>query len=187
MFMYYLQSISMVLWLFPLFKQNKTIYSHVFIFLAFIDPIAVIYYYLFSAKSSIYYLVVHMLFIASIVPNKKKYYVILVYTILIFIYAVFINNSVIKFAFGAVNQLIIVTILASHLLEYLVKGKLNLFLVLIISYFMIGVFRSLGMALSHYPGVLTTNLGLAFQLLYAILFTFIDVDTKNFSIKKSVL
>lgn len=183
MLMYYLTSLSMILWLFPLFKQYNTQYRYSFILFAFTNPISFILNYFVVLPFSYYNIFAQLLLIATFLKKPNKRYLIFGYSTLAIVYLLVFRSSEAKFGFSVLNGLVIIFILLEQVFDNLKDGKINLFLVILVSFFLLSTLRSMGMSFRTNLGIISANLGYVFQMIYAILFTFINLDTKTYRIK----
>jgi hypothetical protein len=153
---------------------------------SFTIPISIIIRSIVVFPLSYYNTFAQIILIATFLRNPKKYYLLLCYSLFAIIYLIVFNSIGARFGLIALNGIIIVVVLLDQMFNDLKEGQINLFLIILISFFILSSLRSIGMSMRTNLGVLSSNLGFAFQMIYAILFTFINVDTKTYKIKPTV-
>jgi hypothetical protein len=70
-------------------------------------------------------------------------------------------------------------------MEDIIQTKtLNMFLVLLLAYLTITVFRKVALILNPDLGAISFYLGGIFQMLFGLVFIFVNIDTKSFKLVK---
>lgn len=180
---HYITLISYVIWLFPIFKQKGTDYFSAFYILMLADPTRLFLYYFFDISPYSY----HQLFVFMIlfVLSRKQYKIYIALACVSTIFAINLpgmDNHLSVFV-SSVGHLIITMILCLKLFEKFSTEKVaNLFLILFISYEFLNVYKLLTYSI-FLSAKIGTYIGTFLQFFFAIAFTFINIDTKNYSLK----
>lgn len=174
--------ISSIIWIFPVFRQRKTEYIKYFIVLAVADPLGMLLYRLTHFPIQIYAFFVIALMLSALSPPKyhlKNAVLSMIASILLWVCTL---NSVLIHGFDSILLLAIIVLLCIRFVKKLIIKKVNLFLALLIFYNIISFLRMFSIVLNYEQGAISSIIGNAFQIIFGILFTFINVNTKNFKL-----
>ena len=179
---YIIYIVSCVVWFLPLLKQKRTEYIWLFILLALYDPVTMLIYKLFHVQANYLSLISVVATIIVLLPARKRLMgsgISIVFLILIPVLSISrdTENKLITLGF-----LIIILLLVIRFISHLNTHGINLFLSLLIFYFAINFFRALALSSLDVHREATFAIGYAFQILFGILFAFINIDTKNYKL-----
>jgi hypothetical protein len=181
-FAYVFLFISIILWILPLFKQYKTEYFVYFLILALTDPLVLVFLKLFHIVGNRFIVFVALLLLWSLITNTKIKRLLLLSALPVFIIAVSysLENKLIV-GLGCAVHLIILGVIATNLLNRLLHTQtLNFFLSLLILYELIYVLKYLAIILNNETGAMSAFIGSVSQIILAVLFIFINIDSKEF-------
>ena len=173
---------SCFIWLFPPIKQRKTEYFIFFLILALADPIGMGLHRLFSLSTVLYTLIVLNALISSLLLPRDRIFSLSLGTIVVLFVVIYAPNRETQYVLICLFLLIIITLLAIKFLKRMRKSGFNLFLSLLIFYNIVSFFRMLALVLSVKQGAISFIMGYAFQIVFGIIFTFINIKTKNFKL-----
>lgn len=176
--------ISTTVWILPPIKQYKSDYFYFFLILALLDTIQPIAFFLLHMNPQYFSIVFLFLLISSLASNHKQRYFFIILAIL---------SSVIFLGFSLQNStltlihvgmhVIIVIILINSFVKYIQKVKaVNLFLIILITYELITMFKFIAGILSYEQGVISFIIATFIQIFFGIAFLFISIKTKDFPI-----
>jgi len=180
---HYISLVSFVFWLFPLFKQKGTIYFSAFFVLAVFDPLRWIIYKVFGIMPTAYFPYVAIGVLFSLVKKKYKIPVLISGVLIIAAINVFhLSRPTIYLGTSSIH-LIIAILLCYKFFNHLVgKHSINLFLFLFFTYEFLTVYKLFEFSSQTRIGGAGFNIGTFFQFFFAIAFTFVNINTKNFSL-----
>jgi hypothetical protein len=181
-------SISIVLWILPLFKQYKTEYFLFFLILALADPVKLPLSFLFHLVANRFSWVVALFLLSSLINNLKMRKILLWVSLAAFVISIafkFDSNIMMKIAF-AIHIIILAKIIEIFFNRIFKLQSLNLFLSLLLFFELIYVFKYLAAILSFQSGGISWIIGGVSQMLFAILFAFININTKDFSLVRKL-
>lgn len=183
-----LASISIVLWILPLFKQFKTEYFLYFLILSLTDPIKLTLIFLFHLGPNRFSWVVALFLLFSLIKNSKLKKVLLCVSLAAFIISVSfkINTNIFMKIALAIHIIILGKITEMFFNRLLSSQSLNLFLSLLLFYELIYVFKYLAAILSFESGGISWIMGSVSQFIFAVLFAFININTKDFSLVRKL-
>ncbi len=174
--------VSIIIWFLPLFKQKNTSYWNYFLVLAASDPLILIIRTSIKINSS-YLNLFFLVFMISTLQKKENFIYSIVTGIiftasigLLYYQTYFINIMVMVYV------LILICLVVLKMTTYLKNNTLNLFLSLVLLYNIIHLFKFLAVLLNKELGIVSFYLGYLFQIIFGILFTFININTKNFKL-----
>ncbi len=179
---YILFYISTFVWFLPLYKQKDTEYFWYFVALALSDPLGKLLITLFHFPAT-YYILFALSIKLSFLQSEKARKLTLGISMASAALFLFVFNSRENIYAGAIVFICIILytiILKKH--KYLIKNRVNVFLSLLVFYNMINLLKYLALVLSFHQGAVSFLMGYAFQILLGILFTFININTKNFKL-----
>lgn len=174
--------VSSLVWFLPLYKQRNTLYWNYFLVLAITDPLVFIIRTLVKVNSSYLCLFFIVLMISSIQEKKNIISITIIgiiFTVLLkflFYQPEFINLIVVIYI------LILLCAIALKLVIYLKKNLLNLFLSLLLFYNIINLSKFLEVLFNKDFGMISFYLGYTFQIIFGILFSFININTINLNL-----
>jgi len=175
--------ISIILWTFPLYKQYKTRYFLYFLILSLADPVKIFMLFVFQLGANRFTWEIVLLLLVSLIQNIKIKWVLTGISIIGLILSVFYKfdkNTMLYLTF-AIHIILwgnMILLLLKRMVEF---QSLNLFLSFLVLYELITIFRFLAIILNNESGGLSNHLGGISQYLFAILFTFININTKDFA------
>jgi hypothetical protein len=181
-------SISIILWILPLFKQFKTEYFLFFLILALADPVKTTIGFLFHLIANRFSWVVALLLLSSLIKNLKLRKILLWVSLAAFVISIsfkFDSNIMLKIAL-AIHIIILGKIIEIFFNRILSSQSLNLFLTLLLFFELIYVFRYIAVVLNIESGAFSWIFGGVSQMLFAILFAFININTKDFSLLRKL-
>jgi hypothetical protein len=175
--------ISIVLWTFPLYKQYKTRYFVYFLILSLADPVKLSLFFLFHLGFQKLSWVIILLMLISLIQSRKIKLVLIGISIIGIVLSLSFNfdkNTILYLTF-AIHIIIwgnMILLLLKRMVEF---QSLNLFLSFLVLYQLITIFRYLAIILNNNSGGLSNFIGGICQFLFAILFAFININTKDFA------
>jgi len=174
---------SIVLWIFPIIKQYKTEYFLFFLILAIADPVKMLLYLFFHLGSPRFSCVTALFLITSLVPRIRTKQILFAVSLLAFTISLLFKMDVtVMRIISCMFHIIILGIIIFGLLtRFVINERLNLFLCLLILYESLNVMKYLAYLSSYDTGIFSWYVGGATQYLFALLFTFININTKDFS------
>jgi len=174
----YIQYLSMFIWLLTPYKQFGTKYFWFFVLMAISDPLAFIVIKYTDISSMQFFLFILALQFSSLLKKKR----IVIFALLSFVInsliIIFISNPNIIRSIGAIYLISILLVLVTEQYFYYENKSINLFLSLMILNVLINFIRFISMAISPSWGVTTFYIGFIVQLVFGLLFTFININTK---------
>lgn len=178
--------VSMFFWLFPPFKNRKTDYFIYFLLLAIADPIRLLFRYVFNYQDSSFSLVIVILLVVALLKNKKAQIILMTLSLLISASMLLLKAPPIcYFYISTISSITIFFIIIMRFAVYLTQNNaINLFLCTLLFYVSITVFRKLSVIFNLELGAINYTIGLIYQVLFAIAFTFINYNTKDFKLIK---
>lgn len=174
--------ISILVWIFPIIKQRKTDYMKYFLLLALADPIGIFIYKSFHFPIQLYALSVIVIMFIFLLPQKLHLKTSILGILLIITISIFTHDIGIIHILDSILLIAIISLLSLRFIGYLLRSKLNLFLALLLLYNIISLFRMVAVIFSIEQGAVSSMIGYVFQILFGILFTFININTKNFKL-----
>ena len=178
--------ISSIVWLIPPFKQKGTEYFIFFFIYAIHDPLIVLLLKILKIRVDLTLVFVITLVIISIMKSKT-YATILISisftaAILIMLYELSATaiHEISIFLYFAMLCIVILRVAE----QFMNNKTLNLFLIILIAYVTISMYRHLAASINPDVGIIGYYLGLAIQILFGIAFSFININTKNFMLIK---
>lgn len=175
--------ISIIIWFLPLFKQYKTEYFLFFLILAINDPINILLMYLHTLNWQFVHITFSVILVYSLLKRNKKNALILISTLLL-MYVVVWHYPDINKIFNALIHVVIIFIILNNLFQQLnLKYELNLFLVIFVSYELTGIMKFIVAYTDAVNGMVLFYLTSFLQIIYGILFSFINVNTKVFKLR----
>lgn len=179
---------SMILWIIPPFKQYKTEYFFYFLILALADPVWMISLKVFHLLLNGRSLVLGLLLLSSLITTVKLKRIMYLASLIIFILSIsfsFDKNLYMYSAF-VLHIIILGKIILNLLNRIFYSQSLNLFLFLLIFYESISIFKHLAVITNNQTGPISWWVGGMIQLLFAVPFAFININTKEFPIHRKL-
>ncbi|NJD22586.1 MAG: hypothetical protein FIA82_07955 [Melioribacter sp.] len=176
--------ISTAIWILPPIKQYKSDYFYFFLILAFLDVMQpVVFFFLHMDPRHV--AIIFLLFLISSLPSshKQRYFFIIlgIFTSVFFLGFSFQNSTLTLIRMAM--HVIIVIILINSFVKYTLKVKaVNLFLIILITYELITVFKFIAGILSFEEGAFSYVIATFIQIFFGIAFLFISFKTKDFPI-----
>jgi hypothetical protein len=132
--------------------------------------------------------VVALLLLSSFITNQKIKRVILIFSIIVFVISISLNFSkILLFYLACGIHLIIFGIIIMNFLNRIFNSQsLNLFLSLLIIYESIYIFKYVAVIFNNQNGSISWFVGSVSQFLFAILFAFININTKDFPLLRKL-
>ena len=177
---------SMFFWLFPPIKNRGTIYFNFFLLLAISDPVKILFGLLFRYQNSSVSLMLAFLTIAVLIENKKMQITTLVLSLILPAGMLVSKIPPTGYLYVSVPiSFIIIVIISIRITRYLAQNKtVNLFMCLLLVYVSITAFKKLALLFNPETGEVSFLIGGAFQILFAVAFTIVNANTKNFKLIK---
>lgn len=178
--------LSIFVWLFPPLKQRGTKYFLFFALLAICDPLALVFYHIFQINSFQYYVVVGLLSVYLLTNKKTRYK--LATLVLTFIYLFFGRHLNLEqvLILNTIFQTTILIIVVKELVVFMeIETAINVFLLLLISYQIITVYKMMVLVSFIEQNLIINNLSSFIQLFYGISFILVNVNTKSIRVKTS--
>ncbi len=178
--------VSITTWVFPVIKQRNTDYFYFFFVLAMADPLRLLIYQLCGILPISYFPLFSFFLILSL--SKKKYYLFIsaAAVILTLMPNIFHWPNNIVYLITAINHTVLLLIFINTIAGNLIKKKtVNLFMILIIFYEIITVYKLAAYIVNLNKGGISFYLGTAIQIGFGILFSFINVRTKEFKLNQT--
>jgi hypothetical protein len=174
--------ISIILWIFPIIKQYKTEYFLFFLILAIADPIKLLLYLFFHLGSQRFSWITALFLITSLITKARTkltlFTVSLIAITISFLYKIDIT---VMMLISCLLHIVILGIIILNLFNrFVITETLNLFLCLLILYESLNVMKYLAYLSSYDAGAFSWFVGGVSQYLFALLFTFINISTKEF-------
>lgn len=180
----FIQSLSILIWILPPVRQYKTPYFLFFVVLALSDPILYTMYCTLGIEPLKFYPFMTFLLIISLSNiGKKRFWIISAVFILIISFA--IQSEILwLYYFCIILFSIVLFIIIYQLIQLLMQKRiLNLFLCLLLFYALLNMLKLIAMSLNLYQqGIISYYLTTFIQIFFGILFSFITINTKSFSI-----
>ena len=176
--------ISIILWIFPIFKQYKTEYFLFFLILAAADPLIILVYQFIHFNAQSFSWVIILFLITSLTTKKRIRQTLLVVSLITMTISLFLFNmdTTIMMIISCMLHLVVLGIIIVNLLNrFLTTQSLNLFLCLLIVYESINIMKCMIYLSNNNSGTFSWYLGVITQYLFALLFTFININTKDFA------
>jgi hypothetical protein len=172
---------SIILWIIPIFKQYKTEYFLFFLILAISDPLIMLFYLFIHFNAQTFTWVVILFLITSLTTKKRKRQTLLVVSLIAMTISLLFKMDITVMTFiSCLLHLIILGIIIVNLLNrFLITQSLNLFLCLLIVYESINIMKCLVFLSSNNTGIFSWYVGVVTQFIFALLFTFININTKE--------
>ncbi len=176
--------LSMLFWIFPLFKQWNTNYRMFFIILALTDPLAKVLYVSFGLYSMVLYAMSFTLAMFSLTKVNKWISISISFLSLLIAFILQSNYILLYIQFFIIDVAIFILIF-NHIIRYLLKtGKLNIFLCLLFLYQTINISKIIPILLNDNQPFINFYLGTIVQMLFAALFSLITFTWKDILIIK---
>jgi hypothetical protein len=174
---------SMIIWFCVPLKHYKTMYFYFFIILAIADPLKLVILYTIKLTPMKVTPIIFLFLIFSLL--NKKYIYIPILISLAYIIALFkVNfptNIALEISFAI--QIAISVVILYRFLHYLNENRtINLFHVILMTYLLINLSKYLAMLLNFEQGSVSYFLGSVSQIIFGILFLFINEKTKDFNL-----
>ena len=181
----YVVTLSVIAWLMPPFKQQRTEYFLFFLILAFADPLMLLFFYLRLFPVEHLYVVVELLVIYSLIKKNNLNRIIILAAGVAY---VFLYKSVgfdAAFLLGAALHTVILLIVVYRFLLHTKNRKmLSLFYILLICYELSVILKMLAVVVDIKSGVTQFYLVSFLQITFGILFTIFNVNSKDFRLVK---
>jgi len=174
---------SIILWIFPIFKQYKTEYFLFFLILAIFDPVKMLLYLFFHLGAHRFGWVTALFLITVLTPKIRIRNALLVVSfIAMAISILFKMDTTVMMLISCLLHLVILGIIIVCLLNrFLITQSLNLFLCLLIVYESINVMKYLIVLSNNETNALSWYVGGVTEFIFALVFTFININTKEFA------
>jgi hypothetical protein len=178
-----IQVLSWIVWLLPIFKQKGTEYFSVFYILAIADPVRILFYWAFTIFPYKYFPFFSFIILVLLLPKTLKiFFGYIAIASIVLINLTNIPRNIVYLETSFIHFLIALIICYRFFDTLKMKKSVNLFLMLFIVYEFMTVYKLLALSLLSRQGNTSFNLGTFFQFALALAFTFININTKNFTI-----
>lgn len=182
-----IQSLSVLIWILPPVKQYKTQYFTFFMILALFDPILYSIYLIFGIPPLTYYPIMIFFLIISLSKDKKRFKWIAI-SLVILILTYFNHNDLVKlYLLCLILHSVVLLEIIDKLMQIIIQKRLlNLFLSLLLFYSLINELKLIAIVLNLYRGAISYYLATFNQIFFGILFSFITINSKSFSISSKL-
>jgi hypothetical protein len=174
---------SIIFWITPLFKQYKTEYFLYFLIIALADPFTFVFLKLFHIIGNRFIVFFALLLLCSLTTNIKIKKLLLLSTLPVFVIAVSysLNNQLIMYLGCIIHIIILGKIIMKLLNRFFNSQSLNFFLSLLFLNELVYAFRYLAVILNNESGAMNSFIGAISQIVLAVFFAFVNINTKEFS------
>lgn len=176
--------VSIIVWFFPPFANKRSQYLFFFIILAVSDPIMLLFYYTLKVNPNNLFAASALLLLSSLITKKNIRNILIAASVplALFFTSGNFSRSITVGSFCLIHVAIIY-VLIDIFIRYLSENRaVNLFLTLLITYELITILKIVAAMLSYEGGAVSYYLASFIQIFFGILFSFINIDTKNFSL-----
>jgi len=177
-------AVSIIVWFFPPFANKRSQYLFFFIILAVSDPIMLLFYYTLKVNPNNLFAASALLLLSSLITKKNIRNILIAASVplALFFTSGNFSRSITVGSFCLIHVAIIY-VLIDIFIRYLSENRaVNLFLTLLITYELITILKIVAAMLSYEGGAVSYYLASFIQIFFGILFSFINIDTKNFSL-----
>ena len=184
---YIIIALSIAAWLVPPFKQRGTKYFLFFLFIALADPLAATFVYSHLLPAPQITVIIELLCVFALIKknNINRIFILLISVTYLFVYKLF-SLSEIRI-FGILLQTIILLLIAYDFLLYIQEKKtLNLFYMILILYQVTLVMKFMAALIDVNFGMVQFYLTGFLEIIFAFMFMFININTKDFKIFKEL-
>lgn len=179
--------LSIVVWALPPFRHLKTEYFVCFLIFAIADPIAFSFVALHIAKPQFIMPTIELFLLFSLMQKNERNFIVILAAIIILNYTIWLFPKSVFLVSAFIHIAIVLEILSKFLMQIYNQNKINLFLILFtayelsnsIKYFVVYADITIG---SFY--FVLTSLS---QIIFGIIFIFININTKSFRINAGLL
>ena len=179
--------LTTIIWLFPIFKQYRTPYFYTFLFYGLNSFANIIAPKIIPVKGQLINPIFTMLIIYSLFNKSRKNLIWILFFTVILIAVEFYIQDRFTLLINALLHAIILFIILSQFIKYITEENIiNLFLVLFIIYEITHVLKNLVVFSDYINGIVLFYITTFFQLFFGILFTFININTKKYSLERFV-
>jgi len=176
--------VGIIVWIVPPIKQYKTSYFNFFLVAAVFGPLMIFYTFILKLNVNYLYPTFYLLQLASLInkPWRNILYVLSAF-LLITIPLIKIGSGLI-FGICILIELIILIIIVQSFIKNLISRELiNVFLLLLIIFLSTDIFKLSAVAMNLEKGVVQFFVGSSVQILFGILFSLINENTKLIPIR----
>lgn len=182
-----IQYLSILIWLVPPIRQNKTKYFTFFLILALSDPILYSIYLIFGIQALKFYPIMTFLLIISLSNNKKPFLWIATSVAILILTYIFNNNPTRLYYLCIILFTVVLFQIINKLIQILIQKRLlNLFLSVLLFYALINELKFIAIALNLYQGSISYYLATFTQIFFGIIFSFITITTKNYQLSSKL-
>ena len=169
----------------PPFKQRGTKYFLYFLLLAFVDPIRLVFAYVRLADPMQTAVVFELLCIYSLINknNINRYSILSLIIIYLFTYKA-LEVKEIRIIGIALQTIILLIILYDFLINLSESKSINLFFMFFIFYQITVILKFIAVIVDVKFGIVQFYLTTLLEIAFALLFTFISINTKDFRLFK---
>jgi len=177
---YILIGVISIIWLLPPIKQKGTEYYQYFIIAATQSFVAIIYTFILKINVNYYYPAYYMLLLGTFYPTRMKRILWAAALVVIIVVPLAKLENNIIFLVSLISAFIIfILVLKIIIIEYIEKETVNIFRLLFMIYISINIFRFLSVAINTAQGIYSFYAGGAVQIVFGIVFTIMNVNTKT--------
>lgn len=175
---------SMIVWIFPPFCNKNSGYLFFFIIMAVSDPLGLLLLYTLKLNPIQLSTSVALLLLSALVTTSKYRNVLIGISIISAISFIVLNvsRSVLLGLLCGFHIMIVYLIVNSFIRHFYETHSVNLFLSLLIVYEFITILKYIAGILSYEQGAISFYLATFIQIFFGVLFSFITINTKDFSI-----
>lgn len=176
--------VSIFVWIFPPLTNRKSRYFFFFAIMALSDPVRLLLLYTLKLNPVKLSATIVLLLLSSLVTKKNLRNILIGLSAVVTLLFVSINvpRNILLDSSCLVHFFIIYVIIDSFIRQFNENHSVNLFLILLITYEFIAILKYIAAILSYEEGAISFYLATFIQIFFGILFSFVNVNTKNFSI-----
>lgn len=184
---YIIIALSIIVWFLPLFRQKRTEFFLFFLILASSDPLIIIFHQLNLFHGQQLIVIFELLAFYALIKRTILNKIAILILSLIIVFAFENMTSALVHSLSAVIQtLILITIIYKFMLFINNRRVLSLFYIILICYQTSVIFKMVAVVIDVKFGIVQFYLTSFLQIFFGVLFTFINLETKNFRILKEM-
>ena len=181
---YFIFFAGTIVWMAPPFKQYRTSYFYFFLVPAISGPLMTFYVFVLGLNGNNLYPPFYLFQLAALVNTPWRRILFILSVLLIFIIPILEIGSGLIFVFCILIETAILIIVATSIIGNIVyKHLLNVFLLLLIIFLATDIFKLAAVALNLEKGVINFYIGASVQIIFGLLFCFINENTMTISIQ----
>lgn len=175
---------SMLVWFLPLVKQRNTKYFGFFLIYSLIDPITRLVFWAFNLMPLTFYPAFILLSALALTNNYKNIRFLFGVLLTLIISILLGLNLFWLYIICILGTTLILFILINHLIVKIYQEHtINLFLCAFILFQFVSIIKLIVILLNFYSGVTSFFLATISQIFFALLFSLVNFNTKNYPLK----